>query len=1095
MRCLRATVACCALLLALGAPGPRAAADEAAAPPGLDAWSGRVLRGLIRGTAPRGAAIAPDGTVHVVYGDSELRHAWREGDAWSVETLDPSHRGEEAALAIDVIGRLHVAYADSVRGTFAAQLITTGEIGVPLRTAITADEDGAAHIAWVDSISHRVGFTSNVLGEFVVQNVATDAGTESDVDVALDDSGAPHVAFMSAAPPTPPTPGRGVHAMVHATRGAAGWTREVVEADNDNAADGVGAGGSLAIDASGTLHVVYLGKTDVLYSPRPLRHARATAGGYEIESIGPAEPLLSGRTRTLATPDGELHVAASRWLGGQYVHGTWGSWSGVALPGGRSATAFAIAIDGDGDSVHAVRADNDGVLAGISIDGADFQTSQIDANVTVVSSAAVAADAQGSPRIALLRRDAQGTHIEAVRRDGSAWRVERVDDDASSAHRPSIVLDAAGRASIAYLAPDGSIRVADDGGGAGTDWTSEVAVAGSGAAPLAFALALAPDGTRRVLFLADGATILAIATEEEGGWSAADVASPDVAQIRGSPCDIAVSADGEVHVAWFGFMAELHHARFAGGEWEVSNLGQFLYEWGGPTTADVVVDPAGAVWIAFHGSWQFGAVTVAVTNRNGTWETLGLSSGAEPALGFTPSGVGRAIGGGYGISRGIEAEPYWQGNTIDLGPASARAFGGWDPAVTEGDGAVAVGVRTARSGQWTTAQFGGAVDPVGGVHGVYVDTQTSDLRYVTDRDPGRAAVSSLDVVVTGGTAAADDFSQSHSRVAFADDDSGTKFVTFTAPLDGVDEPEEAIELALASPLGGVAIGSPGTTRVRVIDADPSPPVPEPEPVPDGAYFLPTTVRQLGDGAMDASGVLHLGRAAFDPALASTLTIAGRSFDLPPMEPRRVGTWTTSGDGARLRLRTRRESVAIDFDVDLPPGPPAEGDTVTFALTHAALDARSVVRLDRGRLDLARGVGGFHEPEMHLERLSGVVGSRIGLPYPGGAHPGRITFRAYLADLGPRPNSAPDLRVSPWAGVEMFLPGEALRRDRNGWRSRVADAVIDYRRGVVEFDLRRADVEWIAEDRVPASVTVSVEVGAVRRSLVTVMRVDDSRFRW
>jgi Calx-beta domain/RTX calcium-binding nonapeptide repeat (4 copies)/Bacterial Ig domain len=69
-----------------------------------------------------------------------------------------------------------------------------------------------------------------------------------------------------------------------------------------------------------------------------------------------------------------------------------------------------------------------------------------------------------------------------------------------------------------------------------------------------------------------------------------------------------------------------------------------------------------------------------------------------------------------------------------------------------------------------------------------------------------------------GTASANDFTFSNQRVSWANGETGTKTVSFTATTAGGDEAAyETVFLTLSAPNGGVAVGSPNRTEVRILD--------------------------------------------------------------------------------------------------------------------------------------------------------------------------------------------------------------------------------------------------------------------------------------
>src|SRR5262245_5129455 len=250
---------------AFAAPQRPAPADDASSPPGIDGFSERLLKGLRLRVGGRAAGTAPDGTLHVVYGESLLRHAWNSGSGWQTETLDATHgRGIGAALAFDAAGDLHVAYGDPLRGElfhgkksgaqWTSRLVAQGLHGNDAEPAI-AVAGGVVHVAWLDDYEATVRYASDAGGAFTATTLATDSGYGSDLDMALASDATPHVVFMSAAPYTQGVPGNGPRALVHMQRTVGGWTREDLESANESGGSGVGASASCAFAPNGELHV------------------------------------------------------------------------------------------------------------------------------------------------------------------------------------------------------------------------------------------------------------------------------------------------------------------------------------------------------------------------------------------------------------------------------------------------------------------------------------------------------------------------------------------------------------------------------------------------------------------------------------------------------------------------------------------------------------------------------------------------------------------------------------------------------------------------------------------------------------------------
>ncbi len=93
-------------------------------------------------------ALAASGHPHVAYGGDHLYHAWHDGDAWHIETVDASTGlGWYTSLALDAGGRPHISYYDATDGNLKYAYFD----GVTWR------------IETVDSVGSVGGYTSLVL--------------------------------------------------------------------------------------------------------------------------------------------------------------------------------------------------------------------------------------------------------------------------------------------------------------------------------------------------------------------------------------------------------------------------------------------------------------------------------------------------------------------------------------------------------------------------------------------------------------------------------------------------------------------------------------------------------------------------------------------------------------------------------------------------------------------------------------------------------------------------------------------------------------------------------------------------------------------
>lgn len=112
-------------------------------------------------------------------------------------------------------------------------------------------------------------------------------------------------------------------------------------------------------------------------------------------------------------------------------------------------------------------------------------------------------------------------------------------------------------------------------------------------------------------------------------------------------------------------------------------------------------------------------------------------------------------------------------------------------------------------------------------NGTYTAGEGSGQSTITVQRTGGddGAVSVQYTTGNGSATAGNDYTASSGTLNWADNDDGSK--TFTVPIleDSADEPNETVNLALASPTGGATLGSPSSAVLTITDNDTSGPGP------------------------------------------------------------------------------------------------------------------------------------------------------------------------------------------------------------------------------------------------------------------------------
>jgi len=236
-------------------------------------------------------AFDAQGRPHVAYPWHEtLKHAWREGGAWSTETIDPALGSDTymgTSIGVDALGRVGVSYHRGTTLVFARRgaagwtLASVPGATAYVGTSLAFDAQGLARFTYIDATGLRLA--SETSDGFVTESIDPGGGAAS---LAIDAAGTPHVAYYEA------SGGRAIDAR----RVAGQWTKDVVD-DRFRSGQEI----ALALDGSGRVEIAYTFKG---YTGGDLRFAVAAApvGVGDIATTGlsfaPPSPN-PGRTAVL----------------------------------------------------------------------------------------------------------------------------------------------------------------------------------------------------------------------------------------------------------------------------------------------------------------------------------------------------------------------------------------------------------------------------------------------------------------------------------------------------------------------------------------------------------------------------------------------------------------------------------------------------------------------------------------------------------------------------------------------------------------------------------------------------------------------------
>ena len=221
-----------------------------------------------------GVALALDSsaTPRVAYGRSAaLRYGSRVNDAWSIANVPGVSSGREPALALDVSGRSHLAFTDSAShslvyvsdagGAWNTVTLESNATSIFGSVALAVDAAGAVHISYqdYDSSGGDLKYATNKTGSWVSAVIDGAAGGNVGLEssIAVDASGVVHISYLDAASSR----------LKYANNVGGTWrTYEIDYAS-------VGASGwgdtSIAVDAGGRIHIVYFWGNSLFDATRP----------------------------------------------------------------------------------------------------------------------------------------------------------------------------------------------------------------------------------------------------------------------------------------------------------------------------------------------------------------------------------------------------------------------------------------------------------------------------------------------------------------------------------------------------------------------------------------------------------------------------------------------------------------------------------------------------------------------------------------------------------------------------------------------------------------------------------------------------------
>ena len=366
------------------------------------------------------------------------------------------------------VGLTGLASAAPQRPAFTTQQTSAIE-GIGDYTSMALDQLGRTHVAYFDVTRDALVYAFQTQNGWRTELVDAHGMTGWYASIALDARGNARIAYYDAT----------VGVLKYASREGGAWSTQIV----DDSGVGVGHYCSLALASDGTPSISYYDSQNL-----SLRFASLTSGSWTIETVDgagnavDAEQAVNRADRTAKQPalsqdvpnvghytslaigrDGVAHIAYQDITNADLKVAVKrdGQWTSETIDArGDVGEHTSLAVDAAG-LAHVSYYDLQNGALKYAVEQADgsWSTTVVDASGDVGAYSSLELDAQGEPHISYM--DAKQQTLKYAAGSEGVWLAETIDANGATGRNTSLALDRSGAPVIAYTARAGrgSFRV------------------------------------------------------------------------------------------------------------------------------------------------------------------------------------------------------------------------------------------------------------------------------------------------------------------------------------------------------------------------------------------------------------------------------------------------------------------------------------------------------------------------------------------------------------------------------------------------------------------------------------------------------------